>query len=236
MRVFVAGATGVIGRPLVSLLILAGNLVTGTPRWAPCAAALERAGATPAVVDVFDADALTQAVRSAQPEVVIHQLTDLPDSAGPAAIAASLAANARIRIEGTRNLVAAARAAGATRLIAQSIAFLYAQGPQPHRETDPLVPPDNVSARGVHALESAVTNTPGIAGLVLRYGRLHGPGTWAARPQGKGFLHVDAAAQAAVLAVTRGAPGIYNIAEDDGAVSIDKARRELGFDPRFRAG
>ena len=81
-----------------------------------------------------------------------------------------------------------------------------------------------------------MTGTPGLAGIVLRYGRLYGPGTWASAPTGRGFLHVDAAAQAAVLAVGRGAPGIYNIAEDDGEVDIGKARRELGFDPGFRAG
>jgi nucleoside-diphosphate-sugar epimerase len=85
----------------------------------------------------------------------------------------------------------------------------------------------------VHALEEAVMSAPGIDGLVLRYGRLYGPGTWNT-PNARTPLHVDAAAQAALLAVTRGAPGIYNIAEDDGAVSIEKARKELGFDPAFR--
>lgn len=235
MRIFLAGATGVIGRPLVPLLVRAGHQVTGSTRSAAKAEALTRAGATAAVVDVFDADALTAAVAAARPDVVIHQLTDLPDSADPDALAASLAANARIRIEGTANLIAAAKVAGATRLIAQSIAFLYAPGPEPHAETDARLPPDSASARGVYALERAVLVTPGLAGIVLRYGRLYGPGTWAERPTGKGFLHVDAAAQAAVLAIERGQPGIYNIAEDDGAFSIDKARQQLGFDPSFRA-
>jgi nucleoside-diphosphate-sugar epimerase len=86
----------------------------------------------------------------------------------------------------------------------------------------------------VATLERLVTETPGIDGIVLRYGRLYGPGTWAERPDGAGFVHVDAAAHAACLAITRGAPGIYNIAEDDGAVAIAKARRELGFDPAYR--
>ncbi len=235
MRVFVAGATGVIGRPLLPLLARTGHTVTGTTRSATNADLIKRLGATPAVVDVYDAGALKAAVAAARPEVVIHQLTDLPDSADPAAITASLEANARIRIEGTRNLIAAARAAGATRMVAQSLAFIYAPGPEPHREEDPLIPPDTVSARGVHALESAVMGTPQLTGIVLRYGRLFGPGTWAEKPTGPGFLHVDAAAQAAVLAVTRGSAGIYNIADDDGAVSIAKARRELGFDPGFRA-
>ena len=173
--------------------------------------------------------------RAAKPEVVIHQLTDLPDEADPGKIAASLAANARIRIEGTPNLIAAAMAAGARRLIAQSIAFAYAPGPEPRAETDPLLPAvSSVSAHGVHALEDAVTRTPGLDGIVLRYGRLYGPGTWTAVAQGRGPLHVDAAAHAAVLALTRGAPGIYNIAEDDGAMTISKAREQFGFDPSFR--
>jgi nucleoside-diphosphate-sugar epimerase len=234
MRIFVAGATGVIGRPLVPLLVRAGHQVTGSTRSPAKADALARAGATPTVVDVYDADALKRAMQAAQPEVVIHQLTDLPDEAGALA-ADALAANARVRIEGTHNLIVGAKAAGATRMIAQSISFIYAPGREPHLEEDALVPPENISARGVYALEGAVTGTPGLAGVVLRYGRLYGPGTWAAAPTGKGFLHVDAAAQAAVLALTRGAPGIYNIAEDDGEVSIAKARRELGFDPAFRA-
>jgi nucleoside-diphosphate-sugar epimerase len=208
--------------------------VTGTTRSAAKADSLARAGATPTVVDVYDVDALTRAMQAARPEVVVHQLTDLPDEAS-ALKPEALAANARVRIEGTHNLLLGAKAAGATRMIAQSISFIYAPGPEPHSEGDALAPPDNISARGVHALEGAVTGTPGLAGIVLRYGRLYGPGTWVTAPTGKGFLHVDAAAQAAVLAITRGAPGIYNIAEDDGEVAIGKARRELGFDPGFRA-
>jgi nucleoside-diphosphate-sugar epimerase len=169
--------------------------------------------------------------------VVIHQLTDLPDVADPARMSEVRAANARLRIEGTRNLVAAAQAAGARRLIAQSIAFAYAPGEGARRETDPLdleaAGDDAVTVRGVVALEDAVLNARGMAGVVLRYGRLYGPGTWYDKPTGPGFLQVDAAAHAALLAVDRG-QGVYNIAEDDGALSVEKARRELGFDPDFR--
>jgi nucleoside-diphosphate-sugar epimerase len=237
MRIFLAGATGVIGRPLLTLLVRAGHAVTGTTRSTEKAGLIEAAGAVPVVVDVFDAGALRAAVVAARPDVVIHQLTDLPDEADPAKIAASLAANARIRIDGTRNLIAATQAAHAPRLIAQSIAFIYAPGREPHQEVDSLLPggaDGSVSARGVHALEDAVMGTPGLDGIVLRYGRLYGPGTWTPVAQGGAPLHVDAAAHAALLAVTRGAPGIYNIAEDDGTVSIAKARAEFGFDPRFR--
>jgi nucleoside-diphosphate-sugar epimerase len=209
--------------------------MVGTTRSASKADMIARLGATPAVVDVFDAVALSAAVVAAKPVVVIHQLTDLPDrNDDPVEYAASLEKNARIRIEGTTNLIAAAKAAGARRVIAQSIAWLYAPGPEPHVESDPLTPPESVSARGVHALEGAVTGTPGIEGIVLRYGRLYGPGTWTEVPKGPAPLHTDAAAQAALLALTRGNAGIYNVAEDDGAVSIKKAREELGFDPNFR--
>ncbi len=234
MRIFLAGATGVIGRRLVPLLVAAGHHVTGTTRSAEKAAALTAAGAQPCVVDVYDAAALTQAVVLARPDVVIHQLTDLPQVLDPAAMAQALARNARLRVEGTANLITAMLAAKASRLIVQSIAFAYAPGPEPHGEDDPLNA-GGVSADAVVTMERMATATPGLAGLVLRYGRLYGPGTWAARPDGKGFIHVDAAARAALLAVTHGAPGVYNIAEDDGAVSIVKARTALGFDPAFRA-
>ena len=141
-----------------------------------------------------------------------------------------------LRIEGTRNLMAAAQAAGVRRVVAQSIAFIYAPGPKPHREGDPLDESEaqRMTVSGVVALEDSVLKTPGIDGVVLRYGRLYGPGTWFAAASGTGPLSTDAAAHAALLAVSRGAPGIYNIAEDDGALSIEKARRELGFDPGFR--
>ena len=239
MRIFLAGANGVIGRRLAPLLIAAGHAVTGTTRSAEKAAALKTIGAEPIVVDVFDADALRDAVLGARPQVVIHQLTDLPDVIDPAQMPDVLKRNSRLRIEGTANLIAAARAAGAGRLIAQSIAFAYAEGPEPHAESDPLASaegdgPGAVTARGLRALEDAVLNTPGIDGIVLRYGRLYGPETWNT-PNARAPLHVDAAAHAALLAVTHGRPGVYNIAEDDGAVSIEKARQELNFDPGFRA-
>jgi nucleoside-diphosphate-sugar epimerase len=220
------------------LLISAGHSVTGTTRSAAKADDLKAGGIEPVVVDAFDKDALRDAVVRARPDVVIHQLTDLPQVVDPARLADWLKRNSCLRIEGTANLIAAALAAGARRLIAQSIAFSYADGPEPHGESDPLVSaegdgPSVISVRGVRALEDAVLNERGIDAIVLRYGRLYGPGTWNT-PNARAPLHVDAAAHAALLAVTRGSPGIYNIAEADGAVSIDKARKELGFDPAFR--
>jgi nucleoside-diphosphate-sugar epimerase len=186
---------------------------------------------------VLDADALAQAVAAARPEIVIHQLTDLPSAPGTPGYAAAIEANRRLRIEGTRNLMQAAKSAGVPRAVAQSIAFVYAPGDGLHTEDDPL----NLAAgglrqltvQGVVALEHEVLNTPSIDGVVLRYGLLYGPGTWYEKPQMPPSVHVDAAAHAALLALKRGA-GVYNIAEDDGAVSSAKAKRELGFDPAFR--
>ena len=193
----------------------------------------------PAVVDVFDPQAIAAAIKAARPEVVIHQLTDLPHEFDASRIAASSANNARIRTEGTRNLIAATQAAAARRFIVQSIAFDYAPGGEPHRESDPLNladPRRAVAVKGVADMEQQVLAASGIEGIVLRYGRLCGPGTWYETSAPKPALHVDAAAQAALLAVTRGQSGVYNIADDDGVVAIAKARSELGFDPDFRAG
>jgi nucleoside-diphosphate-sugar epimerase len=237
MRIFLAGASGAIGRRLVPLLLRAGHAVTGTTRSAENAKLLEGAGVTPAVLDVFDAPAIADAVRSARPEVVIHQLTDLPREFDQAQIAASYSKNARIRTEGTRNLVAAAQAASVRRFIVQSIAFAYAEGGEPHPETDPLNladPTRAVTVKGAADMEQQVLGCPGIGPIVLRYGLLYGPGTWTDTPSRRPALHVDAAAHVALLAVARGDPGIYNIADEDGAVSIGKARAQLGFDPGFR--
>jgi nucleoside-diphosphate-sugar epimerase len=237
MKVFLAGAAGAIGRRLVPLLLRHGHEVTGTTRSADKARELERAGVIPAVLDVYDPHAVTGAMRTAKPEVVIHQLTDLPHEFDEARIAASYAKNGRIRSEGTRNLIAAAQAAAARRLIVQSIAFGYAPGGEPHPETDPLNLADPARAVTIKAtadMERQVLAAAGLDSVILRYGLFYGPGTWHEEPVRKPALHVDAAAHAAVLALTRGAPGIYNIADDDSVVSIAKARAELGFDPRFR--
>jgi len=236
MNVFVAGASGVIGRPLLKLLRDAGHAATGTTRSQSKIAMIESLGARAVVADAFDADALQRAVIAAKPDAIIHQLTDLPDVSDPAQMAVVREKNARLRVEGTRNLMTAAKAAGVRRVVAQSIAFIYAAGRKPHREDDPLDQSEaqRLTMAGVLALEDAVLGTPGIHGIVLRYGRLYGPGTWFDKPGGPGPLTAGLAAQAALLALTRGAPGIYNIAEDDGEFSVEKARRELGFDPAFR--
>jgi nucleoside-diphosphate-sugar epimerase len=234
--VFVAGASGVIGIRLCRLLVEDGWSVVGTTRSPGKAAALEAIGVEPAIIDVYDSDALLARMRAAKPRIVVHQLTDLPDALDPALMAEARTRNARIREIGTRNLVAAARAAGTTRMVAQSIAFAYAPGPRPHREEAPLNlddPAMAVTARGVASLEEQVLGGP-FAGIVLRYGKLYGPGTGFDAPAAGGPLHVDAAADAARRALTHNGPGIYNIAEDDGTVSSEKAMQELGWSASFR--
>lgn len=228
--VFVAGAAGAIGAVLCRLLIEDGWRVVGTTRSSERAARLQSRGVSAVLVDVFDRAALIEAVAAAAPQVVVHQLTDLPKHATAESMAAARAGNARIRELGTDNLVAAAVAAGAKRMVAQSIAFAYAPGPQPHAEEAPL---DAASFPSVLHLERRVLGC-GLEGVVLRYGRLYGPNTWTATPPANGPVHVDAAADAARRALTRGKPGVYNVAEDDGFVTSAKAHRELDWRAEFR--
>lgn len=232
--VFLAGASGVIGRNLVPLLIADGWRVFGTTRSPTKAAEIAAQGAEPVVVDVFDPEALSKAVTNAKPKIVIHQLTDLQPSPSAANLDASRERNARLREVGTCNLVAAAVAAGASRFIAQSISFAYAPGPTPYDESAPLntgAPGSaGVTARGVASLERQVLCAP-FEGLVLRYGRLYGPDTGTDTAPANGPLHVSAAAHAAAIACTRGEPGIYNVAEDDGWVNVNKATGLLGWRP-----
>ncbi len=234
MRIFLAGAGGAIGRRLTPLLVAAGHDVTGTTRSPDKADAIARLGATAVVVDVFDADALMQAVKAAAPAAVIHQLTDLAFPPGSPRYREGLERNARLRIEGTRNLVAAARACRVGRMVVQSIAFIYASGPGARVESDALNadPAAAQTVTAVKALEEAVLSLP--EGIVLRYGYLYGPGTWSADAPRTPALHVDAAAQAALLALEKAEPGIYNVAEDDPGLSSEKAKRAFGFDAAFR--
>jgi nucleoside-diphosphate-sugar epimerase len=237
MRIFLAGASGVVGRRLAVLLRDTAHEVAGTTRTPAKIGMLQALGVAPIVVDVLDADALARAVAAARPDVVIHQLTDLSSAPGTPGYPAAQAANRRLRIDGTRNLMQAAKMAGVRRAVAQSIAFVYRSGGRAPTEDDPLdLAAEGVrqlTVQGVEALEREVLMTPGIGGVVLRYGYLYGPGTWYELPPKPPSVHVDAAAHAALLAVTKGAQ-VYNIAEDDGAVSNAKAKHELGFDPGFR--
>jgi nucleoside-diphosphate-sugar epimerase len=226
MRVFLVGAAGVIGRRLIPLLVASGHAVTGTTRVAEKCHLLQQLGASPVVVDVFEREQLFTVVRETQPDVIIHQLTDLSER--------NTAANAHIRKVGTRNLVDAAKEAGIRHLIAQSIAWAYAPGEGPADESVPLdieAPgARRVTIEGVQALESAVGEME--RGVVLRYGVLYGPGTWYA-PDGliaeqvrrgqlvadegvTSFLHVDDAARAALLALNW-PHGVINVVDDEPA-------------------
>jgi nucleoside-diphosphate-sugar epimerase len=165
----------------VPLLVDAGYEVFGTTRSESKTAGLQAAGVTPIVVDVFDAPALSQAIASIRPEIVIHQLTDLPANLEPNRMAEGITRTTRMRTEGTRNLVTAALESGARRFIAQSLAcWVYAPGPQPYSENDPL----DLSAEGTGAivvegivtLERLTLTSAPLEGVVLRYGQIYGPG------------------------------------------------------------
>jgi nucleoside-diphosphate-sugar epimerase len=238
VRVFLAGATGVIGRVLLPKLTAAGHEVTAMSRSADRADAIRQTGAEPVVCDALDAEALDSAVAGARPEAVIHQLTSLPSRLEPRKSATQLAATNRLRREGTRNLMAAAQAAGAERILAQSIGFAYApEGGWVKDEDAPLglhLPPPMGEAIGAVAeLERQVLAA---GGTVLRYGYFYGPGTGfdpdgyyaelARKRQfpivGSGqarwsFIHVDDAAEATVAALGRGQPGVYNVVDDEPA-------------------
>lgn len=237
-HIFLAGASGVVGLPLTSLLIAAGHRVTGMGRSPEPSQALRATGAGYVAVDVFDAEALKAAISATRPDIVIHQLTDLPDRLDPAQMGKAIVRNARIRWEGTRNLVTAALAAKVPRMIAQSIAWAYAPGTPPYKEEHPLDAGAQgnraVTIGGIDALESLVLGSPPLEGVVLRYGNFYGPGTGRAEPEGASPLHVDAAAYAALLAVDHWRPGIFNIAEPQGEVATGKAIETLSWRADFR--
>jgi nucleoside-diphosphate-sugar epimerase len=236
--IFLAGATGVIGLRAARLLYKAGYAVHGATRFAAKSDTLREAGAIPIVVDVFDREALIAAMMSVRPSIVMHQVTDLSRLLDPAFVLEAITANARIRSEGTNNLIAGALASGAERVIAQSIAWAYATGPEPHAEADPLdinaQGARAISVAGVVALEDQVMNSPPLEGVVLRFGRLYGPGTGVDRAQPNPTVHADAAAHASLLAIERARSGIFNIADDNSVVSTEKARSVLGWTPSFR--
>ena len=236
MRVFVAGGTGAIGRPLVQALVAAGHDVTVFSRSGGRIAALGVPGVVPAVGDAFDADSVTRAVEAARPDVVVNQLTNLARSANPLAIKRGFDTTSRLRREVSGTLVAAARAAGARRVIAQSISFAYRPGPGTRTESDPLWT-DAAGQIGkltgsLAALESVTLADGPVEGVVLRYGSIYGPGTYFAPgglytamiakrrlpiPGGGGGLfglvHVDDAAAATVAALD-GPVGVFNVVDD----------------------
>lgn len=239
MRVFVAGASGAIGRRLVPQLLSAGHEVAAMCRTEEGAKAIRAAGAEAYVRNAFDRDGVAEALRAGSPEVVVNQMTKLPERYNPRKL--DYAPTNRVRVEGGRNLIAAATAAGARRLIVQSIAFLYAPAGDPVKDEEarPFTDAPGAFRTGIEAMLTAerdALEASGFESLVLRYGWFYGPGTYYA-PGGSqyedvrrrrfpivgrgggifSFVHVDDAAGATVAAVQRGASGIYNIVDDDPA-------------------
>ena len=261
MRIFVAGATGALGTQLVPRLVERGHEVTGMTRTESKRALLEELGARPVVADALDDDAVGEAVGAADPEVVVHQLTAI-SKFEPRSMDRSFALTNRLRTEGTDILLAAARAAGARRFVAQSFApVLYKRVGGPVKtEEDPLEdsPPDSISETlaGIKHVERVVTEAEGLEGVVLRYGGFYGPGTSLAKGGEQfeairerkfplvgdaggvwSFIEIRDAADATVAAIEGGPPGIYNIVDDDPApVSewLPVAARALGAKPPRR--
>ena len=246
MRVFIAGATGALGVPVVKLLVAAGHDVTGLTRSERKTAAIERLGATPAIGDVLDSDATDRAVRAAKPDAIVSLLTRLPKN-GPTS-ARHMKPNARVHREGTANIVRAARQAGVERLIAESVIFRYGYGDLPPMLTEDDPPPETLpegvppeALSGVKALEESVL---GAGGIVLRYGLFYGASAGHVRFMSKmlkrrmmrlpgeergalSWIHLDDAATATVAALDRGRPGeVYNICDDEPA-SFHAFTREM---------
>lgn len=242
MKVFVAGASGVVGRHLIPQLVDAGHEVVAMTRSPDKTARLRALGAQPVVADALDQPAVTAAVRQARPQAVVHQLTAIPVRTGVGKFDRIFAATNRLRTEGTDILLAAARAAGAHRFVAQSFCgWTYVRTGGPVKtEDDPLDPTPvrsfHQSLDAVRYLEHAVLDARGLDGLVLRYGFFYGPGT-AIAPDGQigelvakrrfpivgqgtgvwSFVHMTDVASATVAALERGPAGIYNIVDDDPA-------------------
>lgn len=223
MRILLAGGAGVIGRLLTPALVAAGHEVWATSRSAAKASVIEAAGGHPLVMDVYDVSAVEAAFSASRPDAVMHQLTDLAEY--------DLAGNARVRVEGTRTLVDAAKRHGVKRMVAQSISWVVADGETPATEDEPFRKP---LPAGVPELESAVLELP--RGVVLRFGQFYGPGTWrssqaassadalamALSPMSEvgSFVHVADAAQASVLALDW-PHGVVNVVDDEPAAAED---------------
>ena len=245
MKVFVAGATGAIGRQLVPRLIQAGHDVVGMTRNDPKQAILHELGASPVVADALNADQVAEAVGRARPDVIVHELTSIPATLDLRHFDRDFALTSRLRTEGTDHLLAAGHAVGVRRFVAQSYFASYARtGAAVKSEEDAL---ESAPARemrdmlaALHYLEDVVVGAQWTEGIALRYGALYGPGTSLAPGaeqvelvrrrkfplvgDGGGvwsFIHVADAAEATVAAVEHGSRGIYNVVDDDPAPVAD---------------
>jgi nucleoside-diphosphate-sugar epimerase len=261
MKVFVAGATGAIGKQLVPMLVEGGHEVTGMTRTAAKADLIRSLGGRPAVVDALDPEAVAQAVAESEPEIVIHELTAIDLSSFSRSIDKQFAETNRLRTEGLDHLLTAAKAAGARRFIAQSFAgWPYKRVGGPVKSEEDLLddnPPKPVreSLAAIRHLEGAVTRAEGIEGIALRYGGFYGPGTsLALDPPGEqtqmvrrrrfpivgngagtwSLVHIRDAAAATAAAMDRGDPGVYNVVDDDPApvaVFLPELAKNIGAKP-----
>jgi nucleoside-diphosphate-sugar epimerase len=243
MKVFVAGATGALGRPLIRQLVERGHEVTGMTRSESKTDILRELGARPVVADALDPESVAQAVAESNPDVIVHQLTSIGEF-NPRHMERDFAATNRLRTEGTDHLLAAGRAVGVKRFVAQSFApWPYARtGGMVKTEDDPLDtnPPSQVrtTLEAIKYLEKAVTEADWTEGIALRYGGFYGPGTsiglnplgeqiemikgrkFPVAGKGTGvwsFIHIEDAASATVEAVEHGTRGIYNVVDDEPA-------------------
>jgi len=242
MRVFVAGATGAIGRRLIYKLVQSGHAVAGMTRREEKAPLLRVLGADPILVDALDSDGVAKAIREFRPEVIVNELTAIPSRLNFRRFDEEFAQTNRLRTEGTDNLIAGAHGAGVRRFISQSYAAwpYVREGSSVKIEEDPFDPNPPIALRStmdaLKYLESVTRGMQGIKGIVLRYGAFYGPGTSLCKGGplvedlrrrkfpivGKGtgvwsFIHIDDAAAATVAAVEGGAAGVYNIVDDDPA-------------------
>lgn len=243
MKVFVAGATGALGRQLVPMLVANGHEVTGMTSKSAKQDLVRSLGARPVVADALEPDAVAQAVAQAEPEVIAHELTGLAGAIDLRNFEKTFAPTNRLRTEGTDHLLAAGRAVGVERFVAQSYAgWPFARtGGMIKTEDDPLdsSPPDAVRStlEAILYLEQAVTNASWTEGIALRYGGFYGPGTSLGRPDGEqlemirkrkipivgngegvwSLVHIEDAATATVAAIEHGGRGIYNVVDDEPA-------------------
>jgi nucleoside-diphosphate-sugar epimerase len=242
MKVFVAGATGALGRQLLPKLVDRGHEVTGMTRTPSKTALIEELGARPVVADALDAEQVASAVANAEPEVIVHELTAISDLGTMRSIDKAFAQTNRLRTEGTDHLLAAGRAMGVQRFVAQSFAaWVYQRVGGPVKtEEDPLDPhpirPVHETFGAIRYLENSVTGADWTTGIALRYAGFYGPGTslWSGGEHlepirqrkfpiaGNGggvwsFIHIEDAADATVAAIEHGERGIYNVADDSPA-------------------
>ncbi len=238
MKVFIAGATGAIGKPLVRILKERGHEVFGMTRSQEKSDSLKDQGAVPIVMDAFDFESVNSALDLIKPDVVIEQLTSLPKNYTPEEMQAADALNTRLRLEGGANLQRAAEASGAELYMVQSVSFFSAPGDGLADEDAPFISSATPFIQGAAStfrqMENRVLNSSALRGIALRYGMFYGPGTWyenqgsvyeLVRAQGMpvvgdgrgvwSFVHVDDAAKATVSAMEKGDSGVYNITDDD---------------------